>query len=178
MNRQYTIVDIAHFDKMSNKLCLSEAPGKYRDMEPDLEIVKNSNIDTIVCLMEWHELYKIGCEYYPQQAQEMGLYFYHLPIKDHNTPIIDDANVLINIIVDHLEQGHNVLVHCSGGVGRACTIVACCLCYFGYDPLDAINLIRNLRANSIKRECQVQFINDYHTSLSNIISKDKENFIL
>lgn len=170
---EFAIIDICHVNNVHNKskLSLSIAPGKKdhiynRNLEHDLNIIKREGIHVVICLLEWSELYNIKMQEYPIRAQELGLFFYHFPIKDHHTPNIDDVIGLIPIIISHLEKGHNVLVHCKGGKGRAGTIISCCLCYFGFSPEDSISTIRSLRNGAIKRDIQVQFVKTYHNTLN------------
>lgn len=120
----YKIVDIAHFILPENinhkgRLAVSIAPGKKdkrwnRDLSADLQAIKDNGIQIIVCLLEWHEMQKIGIIDYPRKAQENGFLFYHLPIKDRNIPLQQDLIALIPDIVKHLASGMNVLVHCKG----------------------------------------------------------------
>ena len=135
-----------------------------RDLESDLNVIRGSNIHVIVCLLEWSELYKIGIQNYPLRAQESGFYFYHLPIEDHHVPNVRDVNILVPLIIHHLRQGHNVLVHCSGGIGRAGVVTACCLCSLGYLPSDSVSTVRSLRIGAIKNDHQVQFISDFYNA--------------
>lgn len=175
----FTIVDIAHIEGKTHtsRLSVSIAPGKKkgtiynRDLESDLNIIVNNNINVIVCLLEWSELYEIGIQDYPIRAQESGFFFYHLPIKDHHVPNISDVNILVPIIISHLNHGHNVLVHCSGGLGRAGIITACCLCHLGYHPTDSVSTVRLLRTGAIKGDHQVQFITDFHDATRNLSDK-------
>jgi len=129
-----------------------------------LTVIRNNNTHVIVCLLEWSELYEIGIQNYPIRAQESGFFFYHLPIKDHHVPNISDVNILVPIIISHLNRGHNVLVHCSGGLGRAGIITACCLCHLGYHPEESVLTVRSLRTGAIKGDHQVKFIKDFHNA--------------
>lgn len=159
------ILNIQHDDGNISTLSVSIAPGRFhRCLISDLQAIKNRNIQVIICLLEWSELVNINIDNYPMEAQSRGFYFYHLPIKDHYTPNMDDAANLVSTIIKHLNEGHNVLVHCKGGQGRAGTIGACCLCKLGYNPNNAVVTVRALRKRAIKRDHQVNFVRDYYTS--------------
>lgn len=39
----------------------------------------------------------------------------------------EDFEAFVQDVVQHLKQGHNVVVHCRGGLGRTDTLAACVL---------------------------------------------------
>ena len=174
----YVAVDIAQITCVSNpekkgRLCISLAPGKKdhkwnRDLQLDLNDIKKSGIQIIICLLEWSEMMILDIIDYPKRAQENGFIFYLFPIKDRNVPQKKELDVLIPVIIQHLSVGDNVLVHCRGGLGRAGTICACCLGHFGYDGYGAINLVRQRRSGAIQTEKQEQCVRDYCQGLVKI----------
>ena len=176
----YTIVDVAHivFDPLrpdiKGRLTISIAPGKKdqrwnRDLQLDLDAIKNNGIQVIVCLLQWSEMKMLSITDYPKRAQEQGFLFYHLPIQDRRTPNHKDIDVLVPIIVQHLIAGQNVLVHCRGGLGRAGTICGCCLGHFGYDGVTAIGIVRKQRPGAIQTEQQAACVVKYCREVTNRI---------
>lgn len=167
---EFPIFDVVTIENetMNSKLFISIAPGKKRgeeydrNLEKDLEVIGKNDIHVIVCLVEWAELFELGIEDYPRKAQESGYYFYHMPIKDHHVPIMEDANILVTLIMDHIKMGHNILIHCSGGVGRSGVIISCCLCKLGYKPEKAVTTVRNRRDGAIKNAHQVRFVKEFY----------------
>lgn len=180
----YKVIDIAHIlvnplisnqDQQVNKsrLTLSIAPGKKdnrwnRNLDLDLETIKNNGINginVIVCLLEWSEMRMLNLTDYPRKAQEKGFIFYHLPIKDRGVTNQKELATLIPMLVQHLSSGHNVLVHCRGGLGRAGTICGCCLGHFGYQGPIAIETVRGQRPGAIQTTKQEQCVIEYCRSL-------------
>lgn len=167
--KPYHIINIAHFkinENVQGRLALSIAPGKKdtrwnRDLKKDLDVIKANGIQVIVCLLEWSEMQKLKITEYPTLAQGYGFVFYHLPIKDMGVPNQKDIDVLIPILIQHLFQGQNILVHCKGGLGRAGTISACCLGHFGYEGLTAINMVRMQRPKAIQTDKQEECVVKY-----------------
>lgn len=165
----YQIIDIAHIainPVSKGRLSISIAPGKKdhrwnRDLQMDLNIIKQNGVQTIVCLLEWSEMTMLGIADYPRIAQENGLIFYHLPIKDRNIPLKKEIDALIPTIVQRLSNGQNVLVHCRGGLGRAGTVCACCLAHFGYDGPSAVNLVRQQRPGAVQTLKQEECVLNY-----------------
>jgi len=172
-NSPYQIIDVAKVaDTNIDKgwLSISRAPGKKdnkhnRDLPTDLNIIKESGIDIIVCLLEWSEIKILNIEDYPRKAQEQGIIFYHLPVKDRGSPNQKDIALLIPSLVENLLLGKNILIHCRCGLGRAGTISACCLCHFGFTPQEAISCIRRNNPGAIQTHKQETTINTYYNSL-------------
>lgn len=153
------------------RLSISMSPGKKdnrwnRNLADDLKVMKQNDIQVIVCLLEWTEMKALNIADYPKRAGDMGFLFYHLPIPDCEAPRQAEISVLIPILIQHLSDGLNILVHCRGGLGRAGTVCACCLCHFGYDGDDAIDIVRRQRPGAIQTKCQEQCILNYYQALS------------
>jgi len=173
LQEPYKIVDIAHISTKTNgmgKLLISASPGKKdcrwnRDLCIDLDVIKNSGIQIIVCLLEWSEMKKLSIADYPKKCQEKGLLFYHLPIKDFSAPRQKEVDTLVPLLVEHLVEGKNILVHCRAGLGRAGTICACCLCHFGFKGKEAIELVRNQRNGAIQTSNQENCVINYYDRL-------------
>ena len=170
----YQIIDVAHIVSDNNtkgRLTISISPGKKdtkwnRDLQMDLDEIKNNGIQVIVCLLEWSEMKALDITEYPKKAQDRGLLFYHLPIRDRFIPQDKEVDALIPIVAQHLIAGQNILVHCRGGLGRAGTICACCLCYFGYDGNTAIDTVRKQRPGAVQNKKQVGCVLQYQHGLT------------
>lgn len=172
----YEIIDIAHVvpdplnQELRGRLSVSICPGKKdtrsnRDLDLDLKEIKNNGIQVVICLLKWREFQLLDIMEYPKKVQEAGLVFYHLPIKDRGIPQQRELDTLIPIIVKHLCDGMNILVHCRCGLGRAGTICACCLCHFDYSAKEAIEIVRQQRPGAIQTHKQEQCIINYSGKL-------------
>lgn len=172
----YDIIDVAYVTvdplqpEVKGRLAISICPGKVdhkwnRNLDYDLEMIKNDGIQVIVCLLEWSEMKMLEIPDYPTRAQEGGLLFYHFPVKDRRAPTDKEIAVLIPIIINHLSVGQHVLVHCRGGLGRAGTVCGCCLGHFGYSGKGAIELVRRQRPGAIQTKSQYNCVFNYCNSL-------------
>jgi protein-tyrosine phosphatase len=170
----YRVIDIAHFDvdpTNKSRLSISIAPGKKdqkwnRDLRDDLNAIKRNNVQIIVCLLEWSEMIMLNIADYPRIAQETGIIFYHVQIKDRSIPLKKELDAIVSIIVKHISDGKNILVHCRGGLGRAGTICACCLTHFGYDGTNAIQSVRKQRPGAIQTSKQEECVMNYARQLT------------
>lgn len=179
---RYKMINVAQVNvscERKSKLFICSAPGrkdhKYnRDLDMDLNDIKNNKVNVVVCLLEWTELKFLNILNYPKKAQEKGLLFYHLPIRDLCAPTQKELKVLIPVLVKHLSGGNNILVHCRAGLGRAGVICACCLIHFGLSGEKAINVVRTQRPGAIQSKKQEECILDYSDGLLKYFNKPSE----
>ena len=79
---------------------------------------------------------------------EVGRY----PIRDVYIPTDEFMVEILDAIDDDLAGGHNVYVHCWGGVGRTGTVVGCWLIRHGYATADdVLEMISDLRIGDAGR---------------------------
>jgi ADP-ribosyl-[dinitrogen reductase] hydrolase len=167
ITRPYNLTNMFVVDSSGGKVSTGMAPGKIdersnRDLELDLEVIKQNGIQIIVCLLEWQELHKLHISEYPKVVQENGYIFYHFPIKDCDIPKETELIALIKILRNHLMNGYQILIHCREGLGRAGTICACCLVSLGYHYQSAISMIRQSRPKAIQNFGQEKCVENYY----------------
>ena len=75
------------------------------------------------------------------------------------------ARKLVRRIVEALEHGDDVIVHCLGGLGRAGTIAATTLVARGLAPEPAIAAVRATREGAVQTSEQERFVADFAESL-------------
>ncbi len=97
---------------------------------------------TVVCLTQRHELAERFPDYVAWLEAETapghsGTAIWN-PIADLHVPPFDEAVALVEVIVDRLDGGHGVLMHCAAGIGRAGTVATLVLMSAGLDMIDAL----------------------------------------
>jgi len=122
------------------KLLISSAPQP--EEIPDY-------VDVVICLLEWKELSKYKMSNYPGDVQRRGIKFYHIPTQDMTAPNVSELTGIVPVIIKHLSNGENVLVHCLAGLGRSGVVCACCLMHYGLDGKVSMREVRLRRPGSI-----------------------------
>lgn len=93
-----------------------------------------AGIDMVVSLLEAEEEAHLGLEGEAAAAAASGIDFRAYPIPDRGVPASRESVAkLVADILEALETGRNVVVHCRQGIGRSGTIVATVLVAAGED---------------------------------------------
>lgn len=132
--------------------------GKQR-LGEDLDRIKGYyGASDLVCLVEDHELERLGISHLAEACADRNIELHRLPIPDFGTPELDDMLQLVRKINSLREQGHQLVVHCMGGLGRTGTVAACCLVRLGIAPDHALKDVRLARPGTVESAEQEDFI--------------------
>jgi ADP-ribosyl-[dinitrogen reductase] hydrolase len=175
---------------ISHPLCIAElpigsrggavgvtfAPGKRqlialtgaweRDLDLDLAAIRAWGATRLITLLEPWELEELAITALPTRAAAHELEWQALPITDGAAPdarLLEFWSTLAPQLVQELEQGARVVVHCKGGLGRAGT-VACLLLLEASAVEDvpaAIALVRQVRPGAIETAAQEAFLHEW-----------------
>lgn len=134
-----------------------------RSLDDDMKAVKAFGAAALVTLMPDSELQSLHVP--PNQirdkASELGIEWHQLPIADAGVPdqrfedLWADTGPHLRSL---LKEGHNIVIHCKGGLGRTGTIAARLLIEFGVAPQIAIQSVRKARPHSIEPGLQEQHV--------------------
>lgn len=127
------------------------------------------NIDTVLCLLQDFELPKASLEKVAEIYQEKGIEYLRLPIPDERCPSdFLAAKAMIETLYDKILSGKTIAIHCYGGIGRSGTVAVGILLHFGYEVLEAVNLVRTSRGIEVaKAQEQRQWLYEYAWKLRN-----------
>jgi len=160
---------IAEIEIGENKVGLSLCPGKHqthpqygdawhRDLDIDLIKIKNNGYDTVLTLIEDHEMQRLRVkELRRGRVEYYGMSWIWAPITDQGVP----ENIIYSQIEQGLEtiiSGKSLFIHCMGGLGRAGLITAWILTHFGRTAEDAIREVRTVRPGAIENIAQEQWV--------------------
>lgn len=112
--------------------------GKHAIGPDHLALVAETAADTVVCLVERHELavrYDAYVEWLDRERDGRAIWW---PIPDLHVPPLVATVTIVGDIAARLRSGDSVLVHCAAGMGRTGTVAACVLIALGQRVEDAL----------------------------------------
>ena len=141
-------------------LGLSLCPGKVqsgaitgdwnRDLNTDLDKISKEGYNAVVSLIEDFEIDELSVQELKENAvQSRGMEWIWAPIRDGGIPS-DSAFQKLERVLEILNEGKSVFIHCKGGLGRAGLVAAWILTHHGRNPKDSIIEVRNARRGAIE----------------------------
>ncbi len=102
-----------------------------------------------------------GGSQWPSQVQVE-----RFPVADGTAPAVADLDALAARIEAWVRDGETVLVHCSGGIGRAATVAVALLMRRGYTMGEAYRLLRERRPRVAPGDAQLAVLRRYAQALA------------
>jgi len=79
---------------------------------------REAQIAVVVLLADDHECLQKAGRNLRELYLQGGMQVLYLPIPDFSVPAKDDLEQAVRRTIAHAEAGHNIVVHCSAGIGR------------------------------------------------------------
>ncbi|XP_010154463.1 PREDICTED: cyclin-dependent kinase inhibitor 3, partial [Eurypyga helias] len=147
-----------------------------RNLQKDIEELKNSGIQDVFVLCTRGELLKYRVPNLIDTYQQHGICVHHYPIPDGDVPDVARCCKILEELRSCLESNRKTIVHCYGGLGRSCLIAACLLLQLSdaLAPQQVIDILRNLRgAGAIQTIKQYNYLHDFRENLAaHLATKD------
>ena len=113
---------------------------------PDVEIAfAKTGATTAVCLSQSAELadrYPAYVQWLRDNQPARAVWF---PVPDLHAPTVETAQHFLDALVERVQRGEVLLVHCGAGIGRAGTMAAALLMRLGVSLDDAIATVASNR---------------------------------
>jgi hypothetical protein len=104
----------------------------------------SGEFDTVVVLVEPHELEGHYDDYVRWLDAARDRVIRH-PIHDLHAPTLAAMTALVDRIIERLDAGDRVVMHCAAGMGRAGTTAACVLISTGFTAAAALAAVAAAR---------------------------------
>ncbi|PJZ78290.1 isochorismatase family protein [Leptospira neocaledonica] len=162
-------IDMLDLGENKGRLGLTILPGRRdrdRDLEEDIQTIKEENMNTVVSLLTGNEYQEYGVPDLKTEYYKNGLEPILFPILDQRIPDRMSLEDLLNRMDSVLSEKKNVLIHCVGGLGRSGTVAGAYLIRkLGYSADQAIRTVRSARSErAIESREQEEFLRRFASS--------------
>jgi protein-tyrosine phosphatase len=170
------VVEVVLPNQAGGWVAISLAPGKKtlgtyvhwdRDLETDLNLLKELGVTTLVPFLTDDEMKRLKIPNLIVAATELGFAVLRFPFDDGGIPEnMAKAVQFVKAMIERYHQGERLLMHCNGGLGRAGTMAACVrmALKLDADPKAAIVSVRKLRGErAIETLQQEDFVARFRT---------------
>ena len=100
---------------------------------------------SVVCLVERHEIEARYPAYVAWLDRGQAGNVMWRPVPDLHAPNVEQMMPLVDEIVDRLQRGETLIIHCAAGMGRTGTTAACVLIRLGVGPAAALRAVSEAR---------------------------------
>ena len=144
------------------RLGITISPGRRdrgRELAADLNVLAHEKVARVICMVTNDELEWAGVPNLASAVSARGMQFRHFPVPDQNVPAMEDTVALVRGMLEALQQGESVVIHCMGGLGRSGTLAACTLTALGAAAAESIAAVRRSRGpRAVEVQRQEAFI--------------------
>jgi len=155
------------------RLGLGMAPGRRggsitgrweRDLEADLRRIKEQyQVHTVASLLGPSEYKAMGIPGYGMRVRGHEMELLEFPIEDGGGPTNMGAfDSFVEQILEPLETGRRVLIHCLAGIGRTGVVASCVALRGGWlDGEQVVDVVKQRRRNAVETAAQAEFVQQY-----------------
>jgi protein-tyrosine phosphatase len=124
------------------KLAIASRPRGGDWLRDEAAAWRRAGLDVVVSLLEDEEAAQLELAREAEAALREGIDFIRFPITDRGVPDSTAAtHALLKTIVEALNAGKHVAVHCRQGIGRSGLIAVGALMTSGFGTEEAINAV-------------------------------------
>ncbi len=147
---------------LKGKLAGTPLPGVFFEEDYDLKALQRVGITHLISTT----LKPVSVE----KLKPFNIQGKSFPIKDMETPTLDNA-VEVCELIDHIIKNDGVVaVHCRAGLGRTGTVLALYLIWKNADAISALEKARAIEPRWVQSEQQVKFLDTFSDYVNEKVS--------
>jgi protein-tyrosine phosphatase len=128
------------------RLAISARPRGGDWLDDEIRGWRAAGVDTVVSLLTPDETDELTLRDEAVLSAAHSIRFLSLPVPDLGVPASQVQAVdSIRALIEELERGRNIAIHCRQGIGRSGMIAAALLVTAGADPREAFRRISEVR---------------------------------
>ena len=134
-----------------------------RDLDADLDALAAWRAAVLLSLVETAEFARLGVPGFAAAVRLRPYAWHHVPIPDMRAPQVASLTAWQQAggaILEALDAGRRVAIHCAAGLGRTGTIAALLLGAFGLPGDEAIRRVRAARPGTLETPEQESFVRE------------------
>ncbi|MCU7834209.1 MAG: tyrosine-protein phosphatase [gamma proteobacterium symbiont of Taylorina sp.] len=143
-------------------IIMMPCPGtKEVDVENTVSQLKEQGVIAILSMMTDEEMKNLNADNLSTVCQQNDIQWFNMETDDHKVPGEDSLSKWEQYkgnLVDVINQGGKVAVHCKGGTGRTGVGVAMLLLELGKDGDQAVADVKALKPGAFNSDLTVEFI--------------------
>lgn len=135
---------------INEKLATMPRPRGGELLEDEIISLKNSGVDVLVSMLEYHEISGLGLEQEEDFCKKYAITYLNFPIVDRNIPkSFEDVYKFVQKLSRYYEVNKKIACHCFAGIGRSSLIACCLLILTGMDVDETFQKISKARGFSV-----------------------------
>jgi protein-tyrosine phosphatase len=159
----FTKIYWIHSYENGSKIGIMPRPCGGDWLEEEIINLKKQEVGLWVSLLESLEIKELGLKDQQSLSLQHQLEYINFPIVDRGIP---EKSIKIDELIKHLlqkiQQGQSVVIHCRMGIGRSSIIAGCVLRYAGFKTEEIFDKISRARGLKVPdTDSQIKWLKDY-----------------
>lgn len=113
-------------------------------LEEEITHLKKNKVHLVVSLLERFEIYELKLEEEEQLCKARDIGYINFPIADRDIPR-QSIDKLIGSLIEKIDNGCSIVIHCRMGIGRSSIIAAAVLLRYKLKVQNIIETICSIR---------------------------------
>ena len=129
-------------------------------LKDEILYLHKNKVNVLFSLLEHNEIYELELELEEQECTLQNMKYINFPIADREVPEKNlKTDNFIDSLVNEINNGLSIIIHCRMGIGRSSIIAAAVLLKFNFDAKNIFKIISNARGLNVPdTDEQIQWV--------------------